>query len=216
MTKHRHFRVYLPKIIAVVLILVIVVGVVSFIRGVIKDKPEKKQKNIQPITLLKPPPPPPPPPKQEPPPPEPEIEEKIEEPEPEPENLPDIGDEAPADNLGLDAEGAAGGDGFGLVGRKGGRGLLQGNPQAWYAGVVRSAVESCLEGNDDLRRSAYSAQIKIWFDIDGSILRHQLTRSSGNTVTDRLLNDKMDNCRSVGEAPPAGMNFVELKIKARL
>jgi len=53
------------------------------------------------------------------------VQEKIEEPEPEPEEpLPDVPDEKPAGDTGLDAEGTAGSDAFGLVGRKGGKGLL--------------------------------------------------------------------------------------------
>lgn len=217
MSKKKHFRVYVPTIIGVVLIAVIVYFVVTTIMGFIENKPEKKQKKIQPITLLKPPPPPPPPPKQEPPPEEPEIEEKIEEPEPEPENLPDVSDEAPAESLGLDAEGGAGSDGFGLAARKGGRGLLAGNPNAWFAGVVKNSVLDALMERDELRRRAYSAYISLWLDLDGTVLRYKLNRSSGDKRTDEAILAVLANLHRIGEAPPVGMKQpVKLKITSRL
>ncbi len=217
MDKHKHFRVYVPRIIAGLLTVLIIYGVVTFIQGFIKDQPEKKQKKIQPITLLKPPPPPPPPPKQEAPPPEPEIEEKIEELEPEPENLPDVSDEAPAESLGLDAEGGAGSDGFGLAARKGGRSLLAGNPNAWYAGVVKNVVLEVMMDRDELRRRAYTAYISLWLGLDGSVLRYKLYRSSGNQQIDDVILAVLGNLQSVGEAPPAGMKQpLKLKITSKL
>ncbi len=217
MDKHKHLRVYVPRIIAGLLMVLIIYGVVTFIQGFIKDQPEKKQKKIQPITLLKPPPPPPPPPKQEPPPPEPEIEEKIDEPEPEPENLPDVSDEAPAESLGLDADGGAGSDGFGLAARKGGRSLLAGNPNAWYAGIVKNAVLEVMMDRDELRRRAYTAYISLWLDIDGSVQRYKLYRSSGNQQIDDVILAVLADLHTVGEAPPAGMKQpLKLKITSKL
>ncbi len=216
MSERKHFRVYVPRIIAAILVIAIVYGVVGFIKSYLEDRPEKKERKIQPITLLKPPPPPPPPPKQEPPP-EPEIEEKIEEPEPEPENLPDVSDEPPAESLGLDADGGAGSDNFGLAARKGGRSLLAGNPNAWYAGIVKNAVLDAMMDRDELRRRAYSAYISLWVDVDGSVTRYQLSRSSGNERTDEIILAVLKNLHRIGDAPPVGMKQpVKLKITSRM
>src|SRR5574343_1735725 len=123
MSAKKTWRAYLPTIIGVILALTLGGYVVKVIMDFIDQKPAKAEKKIQPITLLKPPPPPPPPPKVEKPP-EPEIKEKIKEPDPEPEPEPESKpDEAPPRDLGLDADGAAGADGFGLAARKGGNGL---------------------------------------------------------------------------------------------
>ncbi len=216
MSKKKHFRVYVPTIIVVLLIAAIVYVVVTAIIGFIDEKPEKKEKRIQPITLLKPPPPPPPPPKQEPPP-EPEIEEKIEEPEPEPENLPDVSDEAPAESLGLDADGGAGSDGFGLAARKGGRGLLAGDPNAWFAGIVKNSVLDAMMDRDELRRRAYSAYISLWLDLDGTVLRYKLNRSSGDKRTDQAILAALGTINRIDQAPPVGMKQpVKLKITSRM
>ena len=47
-------------------------------------------------------------------------------------------DAPPGDELGLDAEGGAGSDGFGLRAKKGGRGLIGGGDRnRWYEGQVQ-------------------------------------------------------------------------------
>jgi len=216
MSKKNHYLVYLPRVIAVVVIIAIVYGVVNFIQGFLDDKPEKKGPKVQKITLFKPPPPPPPPPPPDEPPPEPEIEEEVE-PEPEPEDLPDVSDEAPAESLGLDADGAAGADGFGLAARKGGRGLLAGNPNAWYAGVVKNAVLDAMMDRDELRRRAYAAYISIWVDIDGSVLKYKLNRSSGDKNIDSIIKSVLANVKRLGDRPPVGMKQpLKLKITSRI
>ncbi len=216
MSKKNHYLIYLPRIVGLILVLAIIYGVVTFIQSFLDNKPEKKAPKVQKITLFKPPPPPPPPPEQEPPP-EPEIEEEIEEPEPEPENLPDVSDEAPAESLGLDADGGAGTDGFGLAARKGGRGLLAGNPNAWYAGIVKNAVLEVLMNRDELRRRAYAAYISVWLDVDGTVLRYKLNRSSGNEKIDKVILAVLNDLDRISDAPPVGMKQpVKLKITSRM
>jgi len=216
MSNKNHYLVYLPRVIAVIVIIAIVYGVVTFIQGFLDDKPERKGPKVQKITLFKPPPPPPPPPPQDEPPPEPEIEEEVE-PEPEPENLPDVSDEAPAESLGLDADGSAGSDGFGLAARKGGRGLLAGNPNAWYSGIVKNTVLDAMMDRDELRRRAYAAYISVWIDVDGSVLRYKLNRSSGDANIDSVIKSVMATVKRIGDAPPVGMKQpVKLKITSRM
>ncbi len=218
MTQKKHFRVYVPRIIGGLLVVLAIFYVVKVIVGFINEKPAKNEKKIQPITLMKPPPPPPPPPKVEKPP-EPEIKEKIEEPEPEPEPLPDTPpDEAPARDLGLDAEGTAGSDGFGLAARKGGNGLFGGgNPFAYYGGLVKNEILRELSNHDELRRKGYTAIVKVWLKSDGSVERIEMAKGSNDAEIDQILSRSLDKLKKVAEPPPPGMQQpIKLKISSRV
>jgi protein TonB len=217
MSNKKHFRVYVPKIVGGLILLVALGYVVKVIGTFVGEKPEKHEKKIQPITLLKPPPPPPPPPKVEKPP-EVKVEEKMEQPEPDPEPLPDVPDQQPAGDTGLDAEGTAGSDAFGLVGRKGGRGLLGGgNPNAWYAGTIKTSLVDILSEHDELRKKSYSAVVKIWLNPDGSVTRYELARGSNDPEIDKLLNKLLAKFKKASEAPPPGMEQpIKFKISSRL
>lgn len=219
MAAKKHWRVYVPTALGILVGLLLTGYVVKVILGFIDQKPTKPEKKIQPITLLKPPPPPPPPPKVEKPP-EPEIKEKIEEPEPQNEPEPEQQDEAPPRDLGLDAEGAAGSDGFGLAARKGGTGLFgggSGNPYAWYGGLIKNGIVSALNEHDQLRRKAYTAVVKVWLKSDGSVDRVELAKGSNDDEIDSIINRALSRFRGVGEAPPPGMaQPVKLKITSRV
>lgn len=218
MTQKKHFRVYLPSILGA-LILLVVVGVIAYFISNIKDKPEKKERKIQVVSLTKPPPPPPPPPKVEKPP-EPEQQvEKEPELEPEPEEIPDVADETPPGDLGLDAEGTAGSDGFGLAARKGGKGLFGGggNPFAWYGNIVKNDIMDILSDEDDLRRKGYSAVVKLWVEPDGRIKRFELARGSNDPDIDNLLAKLIGKYSKINEPPPPGMEQpIKLKISSSL
>lgn len=218
MSMNKHFRVYVPKIIGGLILIVAVFYVVKTI-GRFVDQAPKHEKKIQPITLLAPPPPPPPPPKVEPPPPEPEkVMEKLEEPEPDPEPLPDVPDQQPAGDTGLDAEGTAGSDAFGMVGRKGGKGLLGGgNPNAWYAGTIKSSLVDILSEHDELRKKSYSAVVKIWLNPDGAVSRFELAKGSNDPDIDKLLERLLAKFKKASEPPPPGMEQpIKFKISSRL
>lgn len=221
MTKKQRLRSYLPSIAGALLLLVVIGFIVHFISN-IKEKPEKKERKIQAISLTKPPPPPPPPPKVEKPP-EPEVEKIKEaepEPEPEPEPLPDV-DQAPPGDLGLDADGTAGSDGFGLVGRKGGNGLLGGggggNPYAWYGNIIKNDILDILSDKEELRRKGYTAVVKLWVEGDGSVKRFELVRGSNDAEIDDMLARLLGQYKRINETPPAGMEQpIKLKITSRL
>jgi protein TonB len=213
---NKHFRVHLPKIIGGLILVVAIFYVVKIIGSFINDAP-KHEKKIQPITLLAPPPPPPPPPKVEPPPPEPEME-KLEEPQPDPEPLPDVPDQQPAGDTGLDAEGTAGSDAFGMVGRKGGKGLLGGgNPNNWYAVTIKSSLVDILSEHDELRKKSYAAIVKIWLSPDGTVTRFELAKGSNDPDIDKLLERLLGKFKKANEAPPPGMEQpIKFKISSRL
>ncbi|WP_396642365.1 energy transducer TonB family protein [Methylomonas sp. 2B] len=219
MSGNKRWRVYIPRLIGFALAALAIYYIVKVIGEFINEKPARGEKKIQPITLLKPPPPPPPPPKVEKPP-EPEIKEKIEEPEPEPEAKPEEAppDEAPARDLGLDAEGTAGSDGFGLAARKGGTGLFGGgSPYAWYGGLIKNDITNLLSSHDDLRRKGYTAIVKIWLKSDGSVERLELAKGSNDAEIDELLTRSLEKFKRVAEPPPPGMQQpIKLKISSRL
>ena len=219
MSEKKHFRVLIPRIIGGLLAAAAIFFVVKVIYDFVTEKPTKHEKKIQPITLLKPPPPPPPPPKVETPPPPPD-KPKMEEPETEPEPIPDTPDEAPARDLGLDAEGTAGSDGFGLAARKGGTGLFgggSGSPYNYYGGQVKKALQELLSNHEDLRRKSFSAIVHVWVKSDGSIERIELAKGSNDTQIDELLTRLLPKLRNIGEAPPPGMGQpIKLKITDRI
>ncbi len=161
------------------------------------NKPDKKNV-VQQITMIRPPPPPPEPP---PPPPEPEIEEEIEEEviEELEDAMPDEMDSEPVgDNLGLDAEGGAGSDGFGLVGRKGGRGIVGGG----YAGLIQRELTDLLIEDKELRRREYLFILKVWVDKFGKIERYDLNQKTGEKKEKHLLENALAKLEKLSEAPP--------------
>jgi periplasmic protein TonB len=215
--KTKTLRVYLPWIIGILVLLGAIALITHFISKM-ENKPEKRERKIQTVTLAPPPPPPPPPPKIERPP-EPEPEQKLEE-QAEPEKLPDVPDEAPPRDLGLDAEGTAGSDGFGLAARKGGKGLFGGgggNPFAWYGNLVKNDLVSMLSEKDALRRKGYTAILKLWVEADGSIQRFELAKGSNDKDIDELLQRVIAQYRKISEPPPPGMEQpIKLKITSNL
>ena len=207
--------------VAIFLLILSVSGFVYLVMIIMDAPPPVTEKVVRQITVLQPPPPPPPPPEVEKPP-EPEIEEKIEEPEPEPEPEPlddSIDEPPPIDDLGLDAEGVAGQDGFGLRGRKGGRGLLEGGGGRfqWYAGLVRRGIEDRLLEHDDLRRSSYSVVVLVWVDRNGNIRRYEIQRSSGEERVDSQVRVALGEIDGFSEMPPEGMpQPIKLRIRSSL
>lgn len=214
------FKRQLPKLIGVLVVIGVTLAIIAWLRDFLQQPAPVPKQVAQQITLL---PPPPPPPKLEEKPPQPEIEpEPVEIEEPEAmEDLPDpVADDPPAgDNLGLDAEGGAGADGFGLIGLKGGRGLLAGagDPHIAYAAQVQRRIEEALAEQKAVRRQAYSVVAKIWVDATGHIARAELAGSTGDTDVDRSLERNLIALPPLAQAPPADMpQPIRLRISSRL
>lgn len=206
----------LPIILGVLLALLVGVGI--YIIQSKFEKPVQTKKQIQQITMIQPPPPPPP--EQKPPEPEPE-EEKIPEPEPEqePEPAPEESQEPAGEELGVDAEGGAGSDGFGLVGKKGGRGLLGGTGGSailWYGGQVKRELGDELQpllSETKARSANYSVVINVWIAADGRLSKAELASSSGISDVDRSIREALAKLHfSIAKAPPQNMPQ-PLKIK---
>lgn len=211
--KKTHLRRFVPAIVGVVFVGVIGTAAVVFIRDMLSSATPPK-KSVQQITLLQPPPPPPPKVEPEP---EPEVEEvKVEEPEPEP--VPDDSNEpAPGEDLAVDADGGAGGDGFGLLGKKGGRSLLgSGSGFGWFATQVKSDVQDMLNNREDIRKKRYSVKVNLWVDPDGSVRNVEMIGSSGNAELDRSLRVALKQITQLKTRPPEELpQPIRLRIASR-
>lgn len=189
------------------------------------DKSSKKRVTHE-IALIKPPPPPPKPEEK---PPEPEIKkEEVKLPEPEapppeqPENANQDEQPPPSDSLGLDADGQAGSDGFGLGANKGGRAIIAGtgggggNRFAWYDGLVQKTIQDVLDRSKDLDKQNYKVIVKIWLNPDGTIERFDLANSSGNADVDKSIKIALKEVRRVREPLPDGLlQPIKLRITSR-
>jgi protein TonB len=202
---------YLPATVLIVVVLGLAGGAFGFVRGILKGGGAPK-KVVQEIQVIRPPPPPDLPP---PPPPPPDEQVDIAEPEPEPVANEDA---APAEQLGLDAEGGAGGDAFGLLGRKGGRDLLGsgGSAFSWYAGLIKNEILDQLQEVKAARSGAYSVVVKIWVRSDGSVERIRLAQSTGDRERDVAIESALTRIDRISQGPPADMpQPVSLKIISR-
>lgn len=220
MDKKKRWLKYLPAGIGGVLVLLIAGGL-YLVRDMF-EKPVQTKKQVQQISVVQPPPPPPPPPEVKPP--EPEVkEEKIEEPEPEPapEPEPQAEEPPPGEQLGVDAQGGAGGDAFGLVGKKGGQGLLGGggggNAIIWYGQHVQREISDELQRTlkDKARNSRYSAILHIWIAADGRVSRVELANSSGTAEIDEALKAALAGIHDRFKPPPERMpQPVKIRIRS--
>src|ERR1700736_2484226 len=167
-----------------VLVAVLLGTAVWFIHGIVSNKSKKPPHVVENVVLIRPPPPPeePPPP---PPPPQ-KVEEPLpqDEPPPAPDNTP-----APTPQLGLDAEGSAGGDSFGLAARQGGSDITGtgGAVFAWYTGKLKTAIADCLSEDDKLRGKKYTVGVKIWIEPDGRIKEVRASNGTGNGEIDNAI-----------------------------
>jgi TonB family protein len=227
--KHPWLR-RLPLLIGMVLVIAVAVAIFYF-RDLFQKAPSTKR-TIQQITVVQPPPPPPPPPEQKLP--EPEVkEEKIEEPEPEPEQqpepeAPEAPEAPPGDQLGVDSDGGAGSDAFGLQGRKGGRSLTEGagghriggSVIHWYGGQIKRTLEDELHSllaDTHARKNIYMVVLSIWITPEGRLARAELSSSSGKAEVDQTIRQALPKLRlEMSKPPPPGMpQPVKIRVHSR-
>jgi protein TonB len=187
------------KMIAGIVLGLVGLGLVSAtILKVMGSKPQPARMVVQEVKIIRTPPPPP---REEPPPPPEEV--KIPDPQPEPEPTPN--NDPPPGDLGLDAEGTAGSDGFGLAARPGGRDLVgSGSSQlTWYAGLLQSAILAELNNEKLVRSRSYNVPVRVWVRDDGSIEKSELAKSTGDKEVDRAIERAVARVQRIPYALPA-------------
>jgi protein TonB len=202
----------LPLIIGGLVVLLGVAGFFLFVHKVAQAPEKPKRETPQVVQIVRPPPPPP----DQPPPPPPE--EKVEEPLPQDAPEPEPADAAPAEQLGLDAEGVAGGDGFGLAARRGGSDITGTGSAAfaWYTGMLKDTILGALEEDQRVRKGSYRVTIRVWLAGDGRVERAQLTESTGSRDLDAAIEQALGRVGRLREAPPLEMpQPVTLRIVSR-
>jgi len=203
---------FIPIVIVSAIAIAVIAGLVVLIYRSM-HKPDQPQRQVaQVVKLIRPPPPP-----ETPPPPPPPPEEKIDEPLPQetPEDAPPE-DASAVEQLGLDADGVAGGDGFGLAARKGGRDLVGGSAFAWYTSLLKDTILDSLSENERVRRGSYQVTVRVWLSNDGKVERIKLASTSGSRDLDSAIEQALTKVAKVREAPPLEMpQPVTLRIVSR-
>lgn len=215
----KSFRRWLPALVVIIAMVLVSALIWMAIKEFATPSQGKKKRVIQEISLLKPPPPPPPP-KVEPPPKQ-EIQEKMD--VPKPDQQPDKPADAPppGPDLGVDAEGGAGGDSFGLVGKKGGGDLIGGGGGigsrfAWYGALIKDRIQEAVTRDKKLREADYRVMVNVWVDASGTVTRAELLSSTGNAELDNALKLALRNLPPLREGAPGDMpQPVKLRITAR-
>lgn len=202
------------KLVALFILAVVVISgaIIWFVGGMLSEPIEPPKKTVQEIKVIRPPPPPPEI-EEEPPPPEPEIEEEVD--IPEPEEIPDVPDlePPPGEQLGLDAEGGAGSDAFGLLGNKGGRSLISGGGGdrfAWYGKIVQTNILDSLYKDEKLRSLGWQVRCDIWLNKSGEISRYKILNSTGNLDIDARIEKAVSSVLKISDKPP---NDIPMPIK---
>lgn len=169
-------RARLPVLIGSTVLLLSVAALIWMIKGFIGDAEPPAKRQVQQISLVKPPPPkveekPPEPPKQE-------IKEEVPLEQPSPQ--PDASNEPPPDesvgsNLG------PGNDGFGLGKGNGSVRVGGGGSRArWYAGLLAERIEQALNRDTTLQEALKSKRVtvRIWVGNDGRVERVELDKGA--------------------------------------
>jgi hypothetical protein len=185
------------------------------------DMGPRKKEHIAVVNLMKPPPPPeqkppePVPPKEAP---KQEVVQDIPRPQDTPQNDQPQDDTPAGKDLGVDAEGGAGGDAFGLVGKKGGRSILGGGGgmsrmsllarYGWYTKKIEKElwrdVKSILDKEGGIPKGKHDATVHLMLNSKGAVVSFRIVDPSGNDKIDRALKAVLPSLK-VSEPLPEGM-----------
>jgi outer membrane biosynthesis protein TonB len=206
-------------------VLVLLSGIGFVLKIVLSDDGPGKKASFSTVTLIKPPP------EVKEKPPEPEIQKEApkesmvaptEVAQPQDQAQDQSQDNTPAGSeLGLDSAGGAGSDGFGLVGKKGGRAITLGGggtsglsrlslltKYGWYTQKiqeeVKAQVKKQLTQDGGIPKGKLQALIKIVLDANGKIVKYELVGTSGNSKMDEAVRTTLAQIK-ISEPPPAGM-----------
>ncbi len=184
----------------------------------------QKKPGPQQIALIKQPPPPPPKPPEKPPEP-PKIKEEVKVDQPRPDEpkapAPKADDAKPSSDkpLGLDADGAAGADNFGLAANRGGRDMLTtgtgGGSGRYYTGLLQRNFFEALARNRKAPQQEFNVVVSILLGDDGRVQKAEIVSSSGNSEIDALIQNTLADMPALRELPPPSMRLVQLRLNRR-
>ncbi len=205
-------------LIAAALAVAVVLMLMQFLSG-----PSAKKPGLAQIALIKQPPPPPPPKPPEKPPEPPKIKEevKVEQPKDEPKPAEaKAPDDKPASDkpLGVDADGSAGSDGFGLAANRGGRDMLStggGGGGAYYSGLLQRQFFEALSRNRKVLKDEFKVVVRIWLGDDGRVQKADIVSGSGNPVVDDLIQVTLMEMNPLRDVPPSSMRPMQLRLSNR-
>lgn len=210
----------------VVVLMAILVSVA--VKVLLSDEMQQNKRKVHQVKLLKPPKPPevkkkPPPPKKK----EKKIEKKVEKEEPKPQEQKQADKPRMDENLGLDAEGSPGSDGFGLQAKKGGSSIIGGGggnssllrKYAWYNQIlekaIRKKVNEIFEQNGGLPKGNLKTVVDVYLNESGKIVRFDIHRSSGHQEMDQTVKKALQ-VTELDQTPPQGMpKGIRITISAR-
>jgi hypothetical protein len=150
---------------------------------------------------------------------------------------------APEGPLGLEGEGGAGSDAFGLAARgKGGRDVItlgsgpgggsggpdlaairrrHGRYNKLVENEIQEAVKRVLQENGGIPKGKLETQIQIGMDDGGAIAAYRIVRSSGNSAVDEAVKTSLKHAR-ISEPPPEdiprgakGLTIMSIKITSQ-